>query len=345
MNLENQILFFFSALGAFNGFLLSFYFAYKAKKSGVNSNYFLSLLMLVLSIRIVKSVFFYFNPNLSLIFIQIGLSACFLIGPSLYLYIKSQTTEIKNHFWLVHLIPYLLIIIIISIVYPDWYRRGILATYFIRIIYLQWLIYLVVSGVLLKKIIKKKSTNWAKLGAKNVWLISIYFGILFIWIAYNVGSFTSYIVGALSFSLVLYLVILVLIFKRNKKTLFFDEKAPYKNKHISTDVIEQIQKNLRVIKDKMLFKNPDLKMYDVAKELNTSQHVLSQYLNENLGKSFSLFINEYRIEEAKKLLLSNNNFTIEAIGYESGFNSKSTFFSTFKNIVGVTPSAYSKQKQ
>ena len=82
---------------------------------------------------------------------------------------------------------------------------------------------------------------------------------------------------------------------------------------------------------------------DIAKELQISSHQLSQLLNDNLGKSFALFINEFRIEEAKKLLKENNQFTLEAIGFEAGFSSKSTFYATFKKVVGKTPSAYKKQ--
>ena len=96
MNFANQIIFFFSALGAFNGFLLSLYFALVAKKRKF-SNYFLAFLLLVLSIRIIKSVFFYFNRDLSNIFIQIGLSACTLIGQFLFLYIYLRITVTLNY--------------------------------------------------------------------------------------------------------------------------------------------------------------------------------------------------------------------------------------------------------
>jgi len=85
-----------------------------------------------------------------------------------------------------------------------------------------------------------------------------------------------------------------------------------------------------------------LTLIDIAKELDVTQHNLSQFLNNNYGKSFSLFINELRIEKAKKLLLIPNPYTIETIGYESGFNSKSTFYTTFKKITGQTPSEYQK---
>jgi len=116
MNFDNQIIFFFSALGAFNGFLLSLYFALIAKKRKF-SNYFLALLLLMLSIRIIKSVFFYFNPDLSNIFIQIGLSACILIGPFLFLYLKTHSYKNKVN-WKIHIISFLIGISILGFFYP-----------------------------------------------------------------------------------------------------------------------------------------------------------------------------------------------------------------------------------
>ncbi|MFT6842654.1 MAG: AraC-like DNA-binding protein [Psychroserpens sp.] len=92
-----------------------------------------------------------------------------------------------------------------------------------------------------------------------------------------------------------------------------------------------------------MFKNPDVKLIDFSSEIHISPHKLSQLLNDNLGKSFASFINEYRIEESQKLLRENKNYTLEAIGFEAGFSSKSSFYATFKKLVGVTPFEYKKQ--
>ena len=89
-------------------------------------------------------------------------------------------------------------------------------------------------------------------------------------------------------------------------------------------------------------KKTNVKLNDIAKELNMTSHKLSQLLNDNFGKSFAVFINEYRIEEAKKLLKENNQYTLEAIGFEAGFNSKSTFYAIFKKLTNQTPSEYQK---
>ena len=53
-------------------------------------------------------------------------------------------------------------------------------------------------------------------------------------------------------------------------------------------------------------------------------------------------MNGYRIEEAKKLLLDpkNKNFTILSVGFEAGFNSKTTFNTVFKKFTGLTPTEF-----
>lgn len=340
MNFENQLIFFFSALGAFNGFLLSFYFAFIAQKKKI-SNYFLSLLLLTLSIRIIKSVLFYFNPKLSGIFIQIGLSACILIGPFLYLYLKSYSKNQMSK-WKYHIIPFLIFITILGLVYPYVEHNTIWSRWILKGIYFQWLIYIILSFNFVRSIFQRLLQKSKKISSTDTWLLSIFLGVTFIWLAYNIGSYTSYITGALSFSFVLYLIILLFIFKINKRTAFFEEKEKYKNKEINNETVELITEKITIVKDKELFLNPNLTLIDIAKELNVTQHNLSQFLNTNFDKPFSLFINELRIEKAKKLLLIPNSYTIEAIGYESGFNSKSTFYTTFKKITGKTPSEYQK---
>jgi AraC-like DNA-binding protein len=337
--MTNQMLFFFSALGAFNGFMLSLYFAINANKKNF-SNYFLSFLFLALSTRIIKSVFFYFNPQLSNIFIQIGLSACILIGPFLFLYLKAQTNNEKVN-WGIHILPYLIGITVLGIVYPYVEHKAIWSKWIVKGIYIQWLVYISFSIKYILSIFHKlkKKENLTKM---DVWLLSIYFGVALIWLAYCIAAYTSYIVGALSFTFILYLIILLLIFKNSQSSTFFQEKEKYKNKKLDAITIENINQKIFLIAEKELFLNQNLTLDETAKALKISKHLLSQYLNEKLGKSFTNFINEYRIEKAKELLQSKNNYTIEGLGYDSGFNSKSTFFTTFKRITGKTPSEFQK---
>jgi len=334
-------LFFFSALGAFNGFLLSLYFAINAKKK-IFTNYFLSLLLLVLSIRIAKSVFFYFNPNLSNIFIQIGLSACILIGPFLYLYLKSYTENEKQN-WVKHLLLYLIPISILGYLYPYDEHIAIWSSWILKAIYLQWFIYIGCSYKYIKPIVQKLKEK-ESLKRIEVWFLSIYIGVAFTWLAYTTAAYTSYIVGALSFTFVLYLIVLLLIFRNSHESTFFNEKEKYKNKEMDKETQDLIGQKLSIIIEKELFLNPSFSLEEAAKELKLTKHLLSQYVNEVLGKSFSNLIKEYRIEKAKKLLETETNYTIESLGYDSGFNSKSTFFTAFKKITGLTPAEYQKMQ-
>ena len=70
MRVEESLLFFFSAIGAFNGFFLSAYFAFFVKHKSA-ANYFLSALLLMVSIRVTKSVFLVFYPDISSLFVQL----------------------------------------------------------------------------------------------------------------------------------------------------------------------------------------------------------------------------------------------------------------------------------
>lgn len=342
MNTDNQILFFFSAVGAFNGFILAFYFFYAAYKKRF-SNYYLGFLLLVLSIRIIKSVFFYFNEDLSNIFIQIGLSACILIGPFLFLYLKKQQTQQAQN-WSLHIFPYIIGITIIGILYPytsnlTLWRNGINIG-----IYLQWFLYVVFSANYVKEIVKKIFGKKDKLTNIDFWLLSVYLGVALILLAYTTTSYTSYIVGALSFSFVMYLFILLQIFRKNKNGSFFEEEKRYEGKTLDSTILNEIEQKLSIITEKELFLNAQLTLSETAKELAVSPHLLSQVLNEKYNKSFTFYINELRIERAKILLTTNKKFTIEGIGYECGFNSKSSFFTVFKKISGQTPTEYQKSQ-
>lgn len=336
---SNQLLFFLSALGAFNGFILSLYFAINAKKK-IFANYFLSLLLLVLSIRIIKSVFFYFNPHLSNIFIQIGLSACILIGPFLFLYLKSYTKD-EKHNWLKHVVTYLIGITILGLFYPYVEHREIWSCWVVNVIYFQWFVYILFSLKYILPIIQnlKKKENLKKI---DIWFLSIYIGVVLIWLAYTTAAYTSYIVGALSFTFIMYLIVLLFIFRNSSEATFFEGKEKYKNKELDTEKLNIIGQKLSIIIEKELYLNPDFSLEEASKELKVTKHLLSQYVNEILGKSFSNLIKEYRIEKAKKLIESQKNFTLESLGYDSGFSSKSTFFTAFKKITGLTPSEYQK---
>lgn len=346
MSFENQLLFFFSALGAFNGLFLSLYFAFVVKNKS-RATHFLAALIFVISVRVCKSVFLSFYPQTSSLFIQIGLTACLLIGPFLYLYVKEmmRATPSKGYGWLLHIIPIIVAMIIAGYLYPyrghEYLWRRSAGGYFGIFLTIQWTTYVAMAIYGARKVIVKFFNKKEKLENKEFWMINVIFGATLIWLAYSTTRYTSYIVGALSFSFTIYLSLLIWIFKRRSLALFFNTPEKYANKKIDESEARLFLGNLdSLLKEKELYKNANLRLTDVASQLNVQPHYLSQFLNDNCGKSFSLFINEYRIEAAKNMVINQTDYTTEAIGYECGFNSKSTFFTTFKKITGTTPSLY-----
>jgi AraC-like DNA-binding protein len=85
----------------------------------------------------------------------------------------------------------------------------------------------------------------------------------------------------------------------------------------------------------------------VASNLEISPSHLSRTINNELGTSFSDYVNGLRIETAKNYLENPefSNYTMISIGLEAGFNSKSAFFDVFKKATGKTPSAYQKENK
>ncbi len=106
------------------------------------------------------------------------------------------------------------------------------------------------------------------------------------------------------------------------------------------------EKLLQYMKQDKPYLEPELSLDQLANRLTVKPKILSQVINEILGKSFFDFINGYRIEEAMRLLTNPKDpkITVLEVLYEVGFNSKSSFNTLFKKQTGLTPSEFKKQK-
>lgn len=92
--------------------------------------------------------------------------------------------------------------------------------------------------------------------------------------------------------------------------------------------------------EKCLYRDFDVTLEKLSGILMITPHQLSQMLNERLRMNFWQYINSFRIEEAKKLLVHNPEQSIITICYNVGFGSKSTFNDIFKKFTGESPSEY-----
>jgi AraC-like DNA-binding protein len=347
MTFESPVLFFLFARGVFNGFLASFYFLFFSKEKRVQ-NLFFGFLLLMLSLRIGKSVYAIFTERAEreLTILQIGLSACFLIGVALFYYLKSsvENSKVIPRSWKVHIFILALVIISLGIIKPYATNKVFWNQYVVYSIYSVWGFYILLSGVVLRSVFRKLFVKNEKMTTSELWLIWVFIGNVLIYAAYIVGYFYLYFIGTITFSVVFYALLIFLLFKSNRENVFKDIPKKYASKKIEIEEASSLIELLhKVMNEKQFHRDTNIKLNDIAKDLHISSHQLSQLLNDNLGKSFALFINEYRIDEAKLLLEEKNQFTLEAIGFEAGFSSKSNFYATFKKVTGQTPSEYKKQ--
>jgi len=105
-----------------------------------------------------------------------------------------------------------------------------------------------------------------------------------------------------------------------------------------------LEKMKTLIEDDLIYKNPNISLILLSEKLDTNTTYLSTIINKHYHMHFKSFINKYRIDEARKILVSEkgNNYSIEGIANEVGFQSRSVFYQTFRQITGLTPTAYVK---
>lgn len=97
----------------------------------------------------------------------------------------------------------------------------------------------------------------------------------------------------------------------------------------------------RLMEKQRPFLRSDLRLNDLAELVGLPPHQLSQLLNQELGQKFTHYVNGFRVKEAKRLLAARKDEeTILQIAFAAGFNSKNSFNRAFKNITGLSPTAY-----
>lgn len=194
---------------------------------------------------------------------------------------------------------------------------------------------------------------------QNKRLINILSLIIVVYFLFNQFSNLIYkwVYGATKFSMVewpidiaflsiIILLLSVIALLVNTGSTFFPQ-----TKYIGSSLGEKsyeaiIDKVKNYIEINELYKKEKLSLTEISKKVDSNPKYLSQAINHHLNLSFVDFINNYRVEEAKKQMLDTKNapLTLEAIGMMAGFKSKSAFFRAFKKATNVTPNQFLKSK-
>jgi AraC-like DNA-binding protein len=129
-----------------------------------------------------------------------------------------------------------------------------------------------------------------------------------------------------------------------------DATSQLKRKYAKSGLNEESAKELHLRLNHLmviekLFTEPELTLTDLSSRLGVHSNYLSQVINEAEGVNFYDYINLLRIDEFKRLVLlpENQKYTLLALAFECGFNSKSAFNRCFKKATELSPSEYVKQ--
>ena len=300
----------------------------------------------------------------------------FTYGPLLYLYVRYMTKPDRKFNWfaLLHLIPFIAFLTV-SVIFREIPLMKNLRTFFapdrfisLRLVYsismfLSVTVYSILAFVeirrhqeYLKTIISYTSgminLNWLK-----VYSIGFYvaFIILFILGGLNlIGDFIPFdpyfvvftFITGFTFVFSYNIISQPAIFGQEIKIMNGEEKKEgekYTRSGLKEKQAEAyLKKLISYVEESKPYLNGDLSIQDLSDSTGISRHHITQVLNEKHRKNFFTFINEYRVKEVVTRFSDPkyNNFTILAIAYDAGFNSKTTFNSFFKSQTGMTPSEF-----
>lgn len=339
------------------------------RRGNVLANRLLAALLLVISIILVWNILLHTryllkHPHLA----QLHAPLQFTLGPLIYLYIKKTLTGgtklsgrallhfIPSALCFIYLLPFyfqskghkLAYLTSALVSYPlEWYVRT-------GIVLLQAAIYM--FPILQTVIRSPRNVDEGAKRANNVDLywVRIWTGIfLVIWVASVIRFVSDYSVHTnliipFLFSVFIYTAVYVRLRRSEpvSETAEANNLLSARRYEKSTLTPERAERYLARLSEMMESEKPytdgELSLQKLAEMLGISAHHLSQVINERLNQNFFDFVNQYRVEEAKRQLLDTKkkHYSIMAIAADVGFNSKSAFNAAFKKHANVTPSEW-----
>ncbi|MEM7184106.1 MAG: helix-turn-helix transcriptional regulator [Spirochaetota bacterium] len=287
----------------------------------------------------------------------------YLVGPVLYLYFTYYITN-TNTFQKIHLLHFIPFAIAILALLPFYLQSG---AYKIELLqsaqmgrrnsYFRFLsVFASLSNVIYCFMVLKKSfflLNKTVLQKEVIgrYLIFIVFSVLFAVFFKFVAFFSkNHLFLYLSLGIITLNILAIYLlswryphFLQELNRIVEQEKKKYVKSHITSLDTDTVKAKLEsFMKTEKPYLEDDVSLESIAKNLQLSTHQLSQFLNQVMQKSFYQYINEFRIQEAMLVLKQEPELNILNVAYKVGFNSKSSFNTTFKKITGKTPSEFRK---
>ena len=354
-------------LAAGQGIFLTFLLFPGKKEPNHQSQRWLSLLVLIFSLSLLDYLGYWTRlhvrfPHLASSYVWLT----FLVGPFIYFYFKAEkhTSSKFSKIW-VHLLPAALVLVLqssffilqtgdkISVIlgnspYPNllgmnqklWNTFVNFSTIF-HLSFYSWLSLRVMRPLIKTNTFQRKF---------YLWLWALFLAYTLAYIFYVVMVSVPFYDRVLDYCIAIVMVISVYLlgYLAYKKPIILEQeqmsaafqKPKYQNSALTNRAAQSLKNRLLEIMDQQKpYLESELRLPGLATLLDIPHHHLSQLINQEMGKSFTQFVNQYRIADAKKLLLETNQNVIE-IAYQVGFNNKTSFYKAFKADTGKSPSQF-----
>jgi AraC-like DNA-binding protein len=308
--------------------------------------------------------------------LPIGLSIPYALGPLLYFYIKftyQPKLRLNKAFWQ-HFLPFFGVFGLLSLPLSWWFYHSpqVVTQYSLIVVIpvagmLAMSYYLYRCNLLLKRFQALLKRNYASLAKVDLRWLKVWVKGLVLFTIFDIS--TGVIAAALPpLSPIVHLNGLYLVgliwyigyFGLQQTQVFLSEMAtpdaPTQAKNltkpappkptINDQASRQLQQRLHeLITQEELYKDEEVSLYKIAQKMGLSDKRLSELINQEMGTNFYEYINGFRVATFKQKVQNGDaqQFTLLALAYESGFNSKASFNRIFKKQTGLTPSQFKKQ--
>ncbi len=279
------------------------------------------------------------------------------IGPLLSVLLVTQISDLKNipslkDYWVLLLLPFSFLLSFAAVNTTHNCTSLALCEPFMDLLNVTGLMAGTISLLLViskQNLLKKIKTQ--KFGRERYWLIlslvalnALFLGVMFMQLNGQISAEQTGIIKTILGIGFVYLV----------STSFFrifpkPVAAKITKETIAQDILSdeelKIARKIQSLLDReKIYQEPAYSRTDLAQECGASESVISRIINVHFQKSFPQLMNEYRIEDAKRLLLETNA-SVKVISGEVGFNSLPSFNRAFKETTDMSPTEYKNTAQ
>jgi len=280
------------------------------------------------------------------------------------LYFTNPDFRPGKKFFLLLILPFLYVALLTCKFFGSYADSVIMNVILTGLIIVQILIYTIASFIRINRHQKKiqlYSSNTHEIDLSWLqYVIGLVIGVSFITVLYNVFFWET------SLNLFMNILFLLVIYwmayfalqqgevfpadaRQRKEIISLEEESPVnepKRKLIQDEEFGPLKNKLEnLMEQQQPYLDCDLNLIRLAEMMKITPHQLSYLINTGFGENFFQFINRYRVNKAKELLLKQNmsQYSILGIAFESGFSSKTAFNTTFKKFTQETPSEFKRK--